>query len=63
MSGLDIFKSGLLMQLIAPVIMEVVGQKQKSNGLDLEGLTQILLGGGIQQAPQTKDQGGILKIS
>lgn len=46
MSGLDIFKSGVLMQLIAPVVMGVVGQKQKSNGLDLGGLAQILLGGG-----------------
>ena len=45
-SGLDIFKSGVLMQLIAPVIMGVVGQKQKSNGLDLGGLAQVLLGGG-----------------
>ena len=34
------------MQLIAPVIMGVVGQKQKSNGLDLGGLAQVLLGGG-----------------
>lgn len=52
MSGLDIFKSGVLMQLIAPVIMGVVGQKQKSNGLDLGGLAQILLGGGQQSAPR-----------
>ena len=49
MSGLDIFKSGVLMQLIAPVVMGVVGQKQRSNGLDLGGLAQILLGGGGQQ--------------
>jgi len=45
-SGLDIFKSGVLMQLVAPIVMGVVGQKQKSNGLDLGGLAQILLGGG-----------------
>lgn len=48
-SGLDIFKSGVLMQLIAPVIMGVVGQQQKSKGLDLGGLANILLGGGQQQ--------------
>jgi len=54
-SGLDIFKSGVLMQLIAPVIMGVVGQKQKSNGLDLGGLASILLGGGKQQ---TQNRGG-----
>ena len=61
MSGLDIFKSGVLMQLIAPVIMGVVGQKQKSKGLDLGGLAQILLGGGQQapqQAPQARSAGG-----
>lgn len=52
MSGLDIFKSGVLMQLIAPVIMGVVGQKQSSNGLDLGGLAQILLGGGQKQQQQ-----------
>lgn len=61
MSGLDIFKSGVLMQLIAPVIMGVVGQKQKSNGLDLGGLAQILLGGGQKQAPQSRNQGGMFK--
>ncbi len=58
-SGLDIFKSGVLMQLIAPVIMGVVGQKQRSKGLDLGGLAQILLGGGRQQAPQGGSGGGI----
>ena len=52
MSGLDIFKSGVLMQLIAPVIMGVVGQKQKSNGLDLGGLANILLGGNKQRSNQ-----------
>ncbi len=49
MSGLDIFKSGVLMQLVAPVVMGVVGQKKKSNGLDLGGLASILLGGGQNQ--------------
>jgi len=51
MSGLDIFKSGVLMQLIAPVVMGVAGQAQKSKGLDLGGLAQVLLGGvtGAQQ--------------
>ncbi len=49
-SGLHIFKSGVLMQLIAPVVMGVVGQKQRSGGLDLGGLARVLLGGGQQQA-------------
>lgn len=52
MSGLDIFKSGVLMQLIAPVIMGVVGQQQKSSGLDLGGLAKVLMGG------QQQAQGG-----
>ncbi len=51
-SGLNIFKSGVLMQLLAPIIMGVVGQKQRSNGLDLGGLAQVLLGGGGQQNRQ-----------
>jgi len=36
-SGLNFFKSGVLMQLIAPVIMGVVGQTKKSSGFDLGG--------------------------
>jgi len=57
MSGLDIFKSGVLMQLMAPVIMGVVGQKQRSNGLDLGGLAKVLMGGGQNQ--QQGGQGGL----
>ena len=57
-SGLDIFKSGVLMQLIAPVVMGVVGQTTKSKGLDLGGLAQILLGGGQQQQQQQKSPAG-----
>lgn len=60
-SGLDIFKSGVLMQLVAPVIMGVVGQKQKSNGLDLGGLAQVLLGGaggGRKAMPRQGGSGG-----
>jgi len=52
MSGIDIFKSGVLMQLIAPVIMGVVGQTQRSNGLDLGGLAKVLMGGGQSQGAQ-----------
>jgi len=57
MSGLDIFKSGVLMQLIAPVVMGVVGQTQKSSGLDLGGLAKVLMGGQQQQQQQG---GGLL---
>ena len=56
MSGLDIFKSGVLMQFIAPIVMGVMGQKQKSNGLDLGGLAKILIGGGSQ--PQASQASG-----
>lgn len=58
-SGLHLFKSGVLMQLIAPIIMGVVGQKQKSNGLDLGGLASILLGGGGQQQQQQRRSGSV----
>lgn len=60
-SGLGFFKSGVLMQLIAPIVMGVVGQKRKSNGLDLGGLAQVLLGGsGNQQSGQSSAAGNIL---
>jgi len=52
-SGLHIFKAGNLMQILAPIVMGVVGQKQKSNGLDLGGLANILLGGNNQQSSQS----------
>lgn len=57
-SGLDIFKSGVLMQLIAPIMMGVVGQKQRSSGLDLGGLANILLGGGQQSQGRQGNSGG-----
>jgi len=57
-SGLDIFKSGVLMQLIAPIMMGVVGQKQRSSGLDLGGLANILLGGGGNNQQGSQRQGG-----
>lgn len=60
-SGLDLFKSGVLMQLIAPIIMGVVGQKQNSKGLDLGGLAQILLGGKKQQTTQEGNEPSILE--
>ena len=60
-SGLDIFKSGVLMQLIAPIIMGVVGQKQKSNGLDLGGLAKILIGGGGQQQSNQSGNSSVFK--
>lgn len=52
MSGLDIFKSGVLMQLIAPVVMGVVGQGQKSSGFDLGGLAKVLMQGKQSQSSQ-----------
>lgn len=55
-SGLDIFKSGVLMQLIAPIIMNVIGKQQRQSNLDLGGLAKILLGGGQQR--QSAPQGG-----
>ncbi|MFT6334482.1 MAG: hypothetical protein ACJATI_001221 [Halioglobus sp.] len=57
MSGLDIFKSGALMQLIAPVIMGGVGRQQKSSSLELGGLAKVLMAG-VQQKQQGGAQGG-----
>lgn len=48
------------MQLLAPIVMGVVGQKQRSSGLDLGGLAQVLLGGGGQQGGQQSQAGNIL---
>jgi len=61
MSGLDFFKSGVLMQLIAPVVMGVVGQTRKSGGLDLGGLANVLLGGGAQASQSGGQSGGVFK--
>jgi len=59
-SGLDIFKSGVLMQLLAPVVMGVVGQKQRSGGFDLGGLAKVLLGGAQQGGQRGGAGGGLL---
>jgi len=56
-SGLDIFKSGVLMQLIAPVVMGVMGQTQRSSGLDLGGLAGVLLGGNRSSQSQGSSGG------
>ena len=57
-SGLNIFKSGVLMELIAPIIMGVVGNQRKSSGLDLGGLAKVLMGGAQQQ--RSNPGGGLL---
>jgi hypothetical protein len=44
-SGLDLFKSGVLMQLMAPIVMGVIGKKQRSGGLDIGGLASVLMSG------------------
>ena len=56
-SGLNFFKSGVLMQLVAPVIMGVVGQTNKSSGFDLGGLAKVLMGGAQQQQQQSSGGG------
>lgn len=63
MSGLDFFKSGVLMQLIAPIILGVLGKTQRSSNLNLGGLVDILTGGSSrQQAPQSPGGGLLGKI-
>jgi len=60
-SGLNFFKSGVLMQLIAPVIMGVVGQTKKSSGFDLGGLAKVLMGGAQQQQQSGSVVGGVME--
>lgn len=57
-SGLNFFKSGVLMQLIAPIVMGTVGQTRKSSGFDLGGLAKVLMGG-TQQQQQSQGGGGL----
>lgn len=59
MSGLDFFKSGVLMQLLAPIVMGVVGQEQRSSSLDLGGLAKVLMGGGNNSNQGNSPAGGI----
>ena len=48
------------MQLIAPVVMGVVEEQQKSQGLDLGNLAQILLSGrGGGGSTQQRSAGGL----
>lgn len=60
-SGLDFFKSGVLMQLIAPVVMGVLGQQRKTGGLDLGGLAKVLMGGGGSQSSAQQSGGGLFE--
>lgn len=55
-SGLNFFKSGVLMQLIAPIVMGTIGQTRKSSGFDLGGLAKVLMGG-TQQQQQSQGSG------
>ena len=57
-SGLNFFKSGVLMQLLAPIVMGTVGQTKKSSGFDLGGLAKVLMGG-AQQQQQSQGGGGL----
>ena len=51
MSGMDAGKVASLLQNLAPLVMGYLGKQQKSQGLDIGGLTSILFNerGGISQ--------------
>ncbi len=44
MSGLDSNKTGGLMQMLAPMVLGMLGKQKRSQGLDLAGLASLLSG-------------------
>jgi len=58
-SGLDLLKTGQLMQLLAPMVMGALGKAKKQQNLDQGGLAN-LLSGTINQASQGRQELGII---
>ncbi len=44
MSGLDQSKTGNLMSMLAPVVMGLLGRQKRNEGLDIDGLVNLLSG-------------------
>ncbi|MCB0620719.1 MAG: DUF937 domain-containing protein [Saprospiraceae bacterium] len=55
MSGLDSNKTGSLMTMLAPMIMGMLGQQKKQQGLDVGGLVSMLNGVRTQQQAQSNN--------
>lgn len=49
MSGLDTNKTGNLMTMLAPMVMGMLGQQKKQQGLDIGGIASLLSGTVTQQ--------------
>ncbi len=57
-AGVSSSSAATIMQLLAPVVMNYIGQQKNTQGLDAAGLIGSLIGGGKQQG-QTQDQSAI----
>ena len=56
-AGISSSSAASMMQILAPVVMNYIGQQRNSQGLDAAGLIGSLIGGGQQQ--QTQSQSAI----
>lgn len=58
-SGLSTSQVMKLLPILAPIVMSVLGKAKKSDGFDLGGLAQVLMGG-AQQAQQQNGMGDLI---
>lgn len=58
-SGLSTSQVMTLLPILAPIVMSVLGKAKKSDGFDLGGLAQVLMGG-AQQAQQQNGMGDLI---
>ena len=58
-AGLSTSQVMKLLPILAPIVMSVLGKAKKSEGFDLGGLAQVLMGG-AQQAQQQNGMGDLL---
>jgi hypothetical protein len=58
-SGVSSSSAATIMQILAPVVMNYIGQQKNAQGLDAAGLIGSLIGGGQQQNAPTEHQSAI----
>lgn len=61
-SGLDLLKTGQLMQLLAPMVMGALGKAKRQQNLDESGLAGLLSGTVTQASQGRQDMGIIAKV-
>lgn len=63
LSGLDSGKTGNLMTILAPIVMQMLGKQKREANLDTGGLASILANtvGSVRKNPKTQG-GGLLKM-